>query len=108
MPQSYYWKILIGMFVVGLLPRVIPLLLLKGREIPPKFQTWMSFIPVAIFTSLIFSDIFFYDGGFNLDLIHNVKLIPSIIVFFVAFKSKNLFISMLTGVVAMALMIGLT
>lgn len=99
------WLLIIGMFIVGFLPRYLPIILLKGRELPLKFVQWMNYVPVAIFTALVFSDIFFWESEFSLDLLTNVKLIASLIVAFVSIKFKNLFLSMITGVVAISLLL---
>lgn len=65
----------------------------------------MSFIPVSIFAALIFSDIFFWENQFNVDPIKNVKLIPTVVVFFIAYKTKNLLWSMAIGIIAISLMV---
>ncbi|GEK89636.1 Branched-chain amino acid transport protein [Alkalibacterium putridalgicola] len=93
-----------GMAVVTFIPRFFPLLLLSKKEISPSFSRWMSFIPVSIFAALVASDVFFWEGSFSLQPIQNIKLIPSVLVLFVAYKTKSLLWSMITGVLAMALL----
>lgn len=93
--------LIIGMAVVTYIPRFIPILLLSKKEISPAFSRWMSFIPVSIFAALVASDIFFWESSFSLNPIENIKLIPSILVLVVAFKTKSLLWSMLVGVLLM-------
>lgn len=102
---SQQLQLILGMAIVTFIPRVLPMLVLSNRSVPDKISKWMSFIPVSIFAALIFSDIFFWEGQFTVDPIHNIKLIPSVIVFFVAYKTKNLLWSMVLGITAITLMV---
>ncbi|WP_413518125.1 AzlD domain-containing protein [Carnobacterium maltaromaticum] len=97
--------LILGMAVVTYLPRMLPMLLLNNREIPEKIVRWMSFIPVSIFASLIFSDIFFWENQFSINPLENLKLIPAIVVFFIAYKTKNIMWSIVFGVVGISLMV---
>lgn len=96
--------LIIGMAVVTFVPRFFPLLLLSKKEISPSFSRWMSFIPVSIFAALVASDIFFWEGSFSLHPFRNIKLLPSILVLIVAYKTKSLLWSMVSGVFSMALL----
>lgn len=102
---SQQLQLILGMAIVTFIPRVLPMLVLSNRSVPDKISKWMSFIPVSIFAALIFSDIFFWEGQFNVDPINNIKLIPSVIVFFVAYKTKSLLWSMVLGITAITLMV---
>lgn len=102
--SSHVLILIIGMAVVTYIPRFLPILLLSKKEISPSFSRWMSFIPVSIFAALVASDVFFWEGSFELDPIENIKLFPSILVLFVAYKTKSLLWSMITGVLAMTLL----
>jgi branched-subunit amino acid transport protein len=102
---SQQLQLILGMAFVTYLPRVLPLLVLSNRSIPDKVSKWMSFIPVSIFSALIFSDIFFWENQFNINPIINIKLLPSILVFFIAYKTKNLLLSMVFGITAITLMV---
>ncbi|CAD5901529.1 Branched-chain amino acid transport family protein [Carnobacterium maltaromaticum] len=97
--------LILGMAVVTYLPRMLPMLLLNNREIPEKIVRWMSFIPVSIFAALIFSDIFFWENQFSINPLENLKLIPAILVFFIAYKTKNIMWSIVFGVVGISLMV---
>lgn len=99
------WLLAIGMAVVTFLPRVLPILLLNDREVSADLRKWLSFIPVAIFSALVFSDIFFWNEAFNARPFENLKLLPSLIVFFVAYKTKKLFVSVIVGIIAISLMV---
>lgn len=99
------WVVVIGLGLSTMLPRIVPLFLLNNKDLSPKLVQWMSYIPVTIFSALVFSDIFFWEEQFVLHPLENFKLLPSLIVAIIAMKVDNLFISMLTGVVAIGLMV---
>ncbi|OJF93080.1 AzlD domain-containing protein [Alkalibacterium sp. 20] len=100
---SQTWVLILGMAIVTYIPRFLPILLLSRKEISPSFSRWMSYIPVSIFASLVASDIFFWEGSFSLQPLTNIKLIPSVLVLIVAYKTKSLLWSMLAGVLSMTL-----
>ena len=98
-------QLILGMALVTYLPRVLPMLVLSNRSVPEKISKWMSFVPVSIFAALIFSDVFFWESQFNVNPIVNIKLLPSVLVFIVAYKTKSLLWSMVLGIAAIALMV---
>ena len=48
------WTIIILMAAVTFIPRLIPLLLLKNRTLPPLFRRLLNTIPYAALAALIF------------------------------------------------------
>ncbi|MER2063244.1 MAG: AzlD domain-containing protein [Alkalibacterium sp.] len=96
--------LILGMSLVTFIPRFFPLLLLSKKEISPSFSRWMSFIPVSIFAALVASDIFFWDDSFSLQPLQNIKLLPSLLVLLVAYKTKSLLWSMIAGILSMTLL----
>lgn len=96
--------LIIGMAVVTFLPRFLPLLLLSKKEISPSLSRWMSFIPVSIFAALVASDIFFWEGLFNVNPVHNIKLLPSLLTLLVSLRTKSLLWSMATGVTSLTVL----
>lgn len=98
------WLFVLVLSLTAFIPKVLPLLLAKGRDLSPDVKRWMAYIPAAIFAALVAADIFFYDG-LNLHPLENVKLLPSFLVLIVSVIFKNLFVSMLVGVGAISLMI---
>lgn len=98
------WLLIIGMAIVTYIPRFLPILLLSKKEISPSLSRWMSFIPVSIFAALVASDMFFWEDSFSLQPIENIKLIPSALVLIVAYKTKSLLWSMISGILSMTLL----
>lgn len=102
------WILILGMAIVTYLPRMLPMLVLSKRTIPKKLTKWMSFIPVSIFSALIFSDIFFWAGDLTINPFVNLKLLPSILTAGVAYYTKSLLWSMIVGVASLTIFIYLS
>lgn len=45
--------IIIGMMVVTFIPRLIPFLLISGKELPPKVTQFLNYVPYAALGALI-------------------------------------------------------
>ncbi|OYQ66924.1 AzlD domain-containing protein [Aerococcus sp. 1KP-2016] len=94
--------IILGLTCTAL--RVIPGLVMRNANISPLVYRTMSFLPVIIFTAMICTDVFFWDGQFNLKLLENLKLIPALISIVVAYYFKDIIKTIIAGVGSMALM----
>lgn len=91
------------MSIVTYIPRMVPLVLLSKIQLPPLFLKWLKYIPVAVLSALLFPGIMLPGGSlaFGLD---NKSLLASIPCFAVAAKTKNLFLTVLVGIVCMFLL----
>ena len=85
--------------------RVLPLFLLKGKELSPRVSEALSLIPPAAFAALVANDLL-TPGMFDAGLWPAAApLIAAIIVVIVARISKSLLWSAVAGVVAYALLL---
>lgn len=91
--------------ILTYLPRLLPLLVLKNARMPVWFGKWMFYLPISIFASLIATDIFFLDGNFKLNILENLKLIPSLLTMVVAYKTKSMIFSILMGMISISLLL---
>ncbi|MDR3265070.1 MAG: AzlD domain-containing protein [Synergistaceae bacterium] len=94
-----WWFIIGGMTAVTFLPRVIPILLLSDRKLPPAAERWLSLIAPAILSALLFPELLFVHGATPA-----VPLLASVPTFFVAWRTKSLFKTVITGIAAVALL----
>ena len=81
-----------------------PLMILSGtKEISPKLTKFMSFIAPAVLTSLIVPAIFVNEGkvDFSLD---NKYMIAAVITVIAAYFSKNMLVSVITGVCSVGIL----
>ena len=62
MNPAIVWMI-IGMAVVTYIPRMLPFLVFKGKELPPFFQGVLKNVPFAVLGALIFPSILLIQEG---------------------------------------------
>ena len=91
------------MAAVTFIPRFLPLYILTRLEIPKIVITWLRYVPVAVLSALIIPGILTTDRQLFISTT-NVYLLASISAFFIAYRSKNM---MLTVTVGMALVFAL-
>jgi branched-subunit amino acid transport protein len=96
------WIIIGGMGLVTVLPRILPILLLSGRKLPPVAERWLSLIVPAILSALLFPELVFMgDTAFALST-SNTFLMASIPTFWVAWRTKSLYKTVIVGIAAAA------
>src|SRR5699024_631914 len=79
--------------------RVVPALVMRNSKISPMVYKTMPYLPVIIFT-----DIFFWESHFNLNLLENIKLIPALVSLFVAYRFKDIIKTIIAGVGTIAIL----
>ncbi len=92
-----------GMLVVTYLPRVLPLAVLTRIDIPEILIHWLRFIPPAILAALLTPGILLVDGQLVLSH-HNIFLLAALPTFAVAIYKKNIFLTVITGMLAVAVL----
>ena len=100
-----HFILIILSMVVAYIPRFIPLRIFSTRKIPTWFNEWMKYVPVSLFTALVAKDVFmnkddYTFAGFD----HTAKLIASLIVIVVAYRSRSMGLSVVVGLVAVWLL----
>ena len=102
-----FWIIFITCAITMLACRVLPLFLLKGRELPKRVEEALGFIPPAAFAALVANDLL-TPGMFDAGLWPAcAPLVAALVVVVVARLSKSLVWSAIAGVVAYALLMAL-
>ena len=79
-----------GMSIVTLLPRLLPML----HNISSEFR-YLKYVPVAIFSSLVFPELLLNEHRM---LTFDIETVAGIAAFLVAWRSRNLLLTMLVGV----------
>lgn len=104
MSWEEFWIILAVCGITMLACRVLPLFVLKGRDLPPLLSRALGFIPPAAFAALVANDLLnpgMFSAGWWPAAI---PLIAALCVVLVAVKTRSLLWSAVTGVVAYALL----
>ncbi len=91
------------MALVTFIPRVLPILLLSRRNMPATVTVWLSYVPVAVLAALLAPALFAPNGTVNLAFDTNPAFWVAIPVFVVAHFTRNLFATVLYGMVQIAL-----
>lgn len=105
MSWSEFWIVLGVCAVTMLACRVLPLFVLKGKELPAAMSRALGFIPPAAFAALVANDLL-APGMFSAGLWAGaVPLLAAVCVVAVAAKTKSLLWSALAGVAAYAVLL---
>lgn len=88
---------IVGMCVVSYVPRVLPPLILARTQMSPFLSRWLKYVPTSVFGALVFSEIFIDGDRLNFSL-QNLSLLTSVVVLWVAVKTRSLGKSIVTGI----------
>ena len=88
--------IFLGMMLVTYVPRLLPLLALSQVRLPDRLMSWLSYLPAAILSALIFPGALMRDGVIDPGL-GNPSLWALAASFVVAVKTRNLILTMVVG-----------
>ena len=92
--------IFLGMMLVTYIPRLLPLLALSQVRLPDRLMSWLSYLPAAILSALIFPGALMRDGAIDAG-IGNPSLWALAASFAVAIRSRNLILTMVVRGVVM-------
>ncbi|MGB9671551.1 MAG: AzlD domain-containing protein [Candidatus Norongarragalinales archaeon] len=77
--------------------------ILRKTKISEKWERWLAYIPIAVFTTIIVPSLLAPNEKLEL-AIQNEYLIAGIIAFLVAYKTKNLAGTVLIGILTVLLL----
>ncbi|MDZ4158585.1 MAG: AzlD domain-containing protein [Anaerolineaceae bacterium] len=102
MDQTLILYTILGMALVTYLPRLLPLWMLNGRTLPPLVTTWLRYVPVAVLAAMLSPALLIPDDRIQISL-DNLFLLAAIPTTLVAWRTRSLFWSVITGMVCVAL-----
>ncbi len=102
MDQQTIALTIVGMAAVTYLPRLLPMLLLTSRSLPPLVIAWLRYIPVAVLAALLLPTLVVRDGVIDLSL-RNLYLWAAVPAVLVALKTRSFFATVVTGMAIVAL-----
>lgn len=96
--------VVLGCAIVTWLPRILPFIIVKNVQLPPIVMKWLSYIPICILTALIVEHVWQIDTEGTLSISIDFPFIAALIITLItAIWSKSLAITVIVGVVTMAL-----
>ncbi|MBD1382015.1 AzlD domain-containing protein [Metabacillus arenae] len=88
--------------LVTIIPRIIPFLVVRNIALPEPALKWLSYVPVCILTALVAENFIIQTNqSLRIDWSVIVVLIPTLLI---AIKTKSLSITVISGVVLMAVL----
>jgi branched-subunit amino acid transport protein len=98
-----YVYLIIGMGIVTYLPRMIPAAVLSKRKIPELLIKFLSYIPAAVLSALFFPSVLMVDNKISISM-SNTLLLTSLLTFPLAYKTRNMFLTVIAGMVIIVLL----
>ncbi|EHQ89905.1 AzlD domain-containing protein [Desulfosporosinus youngiae] len=98
--RSEVLYIIIGMALVTYFTRFGALALFRFTGVPTWLNRWLKYVPVAVLTTLIIPSLLLPKGYLDISL-HNHYLIAGIVAAFVAYKSRNIIVTLGLGMSVM-------
>jgi branched-subunit amino acid transport protein len=101
-----FWTI-VGMGIVTYVPRLLPLLVLSGRNgaqdaLPPWVARWLGYVPVAVLAAMLLPSLLVVEGRALLAW-DNLYLWAALPTAWIAWKTRSLVGAVLVGVAVVAL-----
>ena len=102
MEQKTILITILGMGAVTYLPRLLPVLLLSSKKLPPLVETWLRYVPVAVLSAMLLPSLALRDAALDFSS-SNLFLWAAIPTFLFAWKTRSLFGSVIVGMAVVAL-----
>lgn len=96
MDQKIVFMTILGMAVVTVIPRVLPSWLLAKRELSSFIKEWLGYIPIAVLSAMLLPSLLLKDKVVEVGF-YNTFLWAAIPTLLVAWKTKNIFLTVALG-----------
>ena len=90
MGQEIIFFTILGMLAVTYIPRMVPLVALASRTLPEPVVRWLSYVPVAVLSAMLFPALLLKDKQFDFTL-ENYFLWAAIPAFILAWRTRSFF-----------------
>ena len=95
--------LIVGLAAATFALRLLPLVLLSHVELPAWARDWLGLVPGAVLAASLFQALFIRDGQY-VTTWRNPYLLAALPSFLVAWRTRNLILSMLIGMATFALL----
>ncbi len=97
------WLTIIIVGLLTYLTRISSIVLLGQRQIPARLSRALRFVPPAVLSALIFPALILSESGQTISLI-NERFIAGLIAAIIAWKTKNIVLTIVVGMVVLLLL----
>lgn len=101
------WLMIITAGVLTYAIRLSSIFLFGRINIPEGLQRALRFVPPAVFTAIFLPELFWINGDINLTL-GNERLLAGVLSIIVAWRTKNVMITIVVGMLALWILQALT
>ncbi len=98
------WPMIVGVALVSMAPRLLPVAFFSRFKMPPWLENWLSFVAPAVLGALTAVSILAPSGAIDL-CAGNLYLWASLPTLAVGLKSKSIFLTLIAGILTMALLV---
>jgi branched-subunit amino acid transport protein len=95
--------IILGTGLVTVIPRVLPMVLLRRIPLPQPVLRWLGFVPIAVIASLLAQEILTPDGHLALPP-DNLEILAAIPALVAAFWTRSLIVCVAVGMATIVLL----
>lgn len=100
---SRLWLIILC-FIIGLIPRYLPLLFFRKRQIPKWFDELMGYVPIALFMALV-SQSLFMNQSYQVSFVGKAPiLLGALLTIAVAYWTRSMMMSVFLGLAVVFLL----
>lgn len=97
------WLIMAAAGLLTYLTRLSFIALIDHWEMPPLVRSGLRFVPPAVLSAIIFPELFYREGILNIG-IGNYRLIAGLIAALVGWKTRNIFLTIASGMAVLYLL----
>jgi len=97
------WMLIAGMALLTFIPRYIPFVFAGKVTLPAWLSQALSFVPIAVLTTIIIQSTLIRDGALSLTL-QNHHLIAASVALIVALITRHMFLTIILGLISFGLM----
>lgn len=99
----YVWSVIIGGCIVTVLPRVLPITILSKIRLNKNVEEFLTYIPLSILAALIAVELLTVDNKFSIQG-NSLELLAAIPTVLVALRKNNLLLTVVVGIVSVAIL----
>lgn len=92
-----------GMALVTQIPRILPFLILGSKPLPQGLRQWLSYVPASIICAMLATELLVNQGRVTY-VGKEIFLLAAVPTLFMAVTARNILVSVLTGLVSVALL----
>ena len=97
------WVAIIVGGILTFATRLSFIVLMEKMEMPGWLQRALKYVPVAVFSAIVFQMVFIQNDRLNLSF-NNVRLISAVLAALVAWRTKSILLTILVGMAALFLL----